>query len=123
MGGVVIRPGLAAPTCALCDVDLGEDPHWHDIFQTWVCETHCPCESAVGGGSDDDRPFAHAPDGDHRTGLLLPGTVVPAADGVLPRWMLAELELSALYVRRERLAWLVTAALWTLVVLVGLDAA
>jgi hypothetical protein len=29
-------------TCPLCDRFFGDDPHWHDDLETWVCETCCP---------------------------------------------------------------------------------
>ena len=110
------------PACAMCDVPLEDDPHWHDIFQAWVCDDCCPCKSAVGGGSVA-RLSARTPDGDH-PGLSASPAVVPAADGVpLPAYLLAELEAAAVRVRLDRLAWLATVALWVLVTLVGIEAA
>ena len=28
-------------TCPVCDDDFGDDPHWDDELEAWVCEAHC----------------------------------------------------------------------------------
>lgn len=121
---------MTGPTCHLCDVELFDDPHWNSQLEALTCEAHCDNEQcsmfSVGGGTGDSRPSARMPDGDHATtaqGLsLLPGGVALAADGPFPAWMIEDAYWAATFVRRERLAWLFTSALWVLVILVGIEA-
>jgi hypothetical protein len=108
--------------CNLCQVPVEDDPHWHDEWACVVCDDCCPCKFTADGGTGDTRPLPASGDRSTTVGLALPGTAAPAVDGPLPRWMVAEAELRALCVRRERLAWLATAGLWVLVVAVGMDA-
>jgi len=111
------RPGPPAPTCAVCDVDLEDDPHWNETLEAFACEQHCDnaeCNQSAGGGSDDYRPSA-------RNGDRTPAAV-PVAGSLLPAWQVRQLDMAAMYVRQERLSWLFTVCLWAVVVLVGLDA-
>jgi hypothetical protein len=63
-------------TCVLCAVDFGDDAHWHDDLETWVCETCCPsCDfSPLGGGEAGAVPSRDAaPAQPHRTEPSLVG--------------------------------------------------
>lgn len=115
---------MTGPTCHLCDVELFDDPHWHDDLEVLVCNDCCPSPGctmfSVGGETGDSRPSARMPDGDHTTtqGLSLPGGAALAADGPTARVLtLDELEDQAL--RRDRLVLLAIACAVALA-LVGL---
>jgi hypothetical protein len=105
-------------TCAICAVELHDDPHWHARLEANTCERHCDNDGCIqfadGGGTGDTRPPAR-PGGDHSA----THAVAPAAVG-LPAWMLRDLHAHAVAVRQERLAWLACACLWVAVALVGM---
>jgi hypothetical protein len=118
------RPGAPGPTCAICAVELHDDPHWHTELEAFCCEQHCDNDGCLqfadGGGTGDTRPLSRQ-SGDHSS--TSHAAVAPAAVGLLPAWALRDLHAHAVAVRQERLAWLVCACLWVWVLAVGLEAA